>query len=86
MPSLFPLALLDRDPTAGLLAAGCLIWAVAACIGIAVLAFVIFCWWRICTKAGYSGAMALLMLIPGLGPLILLCILAFGDWPIHRNR
>ena len=61
-----------------------------ACVYIVILvmvtAFFIFCLWRIFTKAGYSGPMALLALIPGLGPLICLCILAFGNWPIHKDR
>jgi len=68
------------------MAAGCLIWAVAAVFILAITVFMIWCWWRICTKAGYSGAMSLLLLIPGIGSIILICILAFGDWPIHKNR
>lgn len=53
---------------------------------VAVTAFFIICLWRIFTKAGCSGAMSLIPLLPGLGPLISLCILAFGNWPIHQNR
>lgn len=53
---------------------------------VGITAFFIFCLWRIFTKAGYSGAMALLALIPGLGPLICLCVLAFGNWPVLRGR
>jgi hypothetical protein len=62
--------------------------AVAGFIGIMILfglacyLFFIFLFWRICVKAGLSGAMSLLLLIPGLGQLILLCILAFGDWKV----
>ncbi len=41
-------------------------------------------WWKIFAKAGYSGAMGLLMFIP-LVNLIMLLILAFGEWPIHRE-
>lgn len=37
--------------------------------------------WRICNRAGYSGAMSLLHLIPGVGTLIVFAILAFGTWP-----
>ena len=47
-----------------------------------VMAFIIFCFWRIFTKAGMSGAMSLLMLIPGIGPIIVVCLLAFGDWKV----
>jgi uncharacterized membrane protein YhaH (DUF805 family) len=39
--------------------------------------------WRICTKAGYSGWLSLLMVIP-FANLILLYFLAFADWPILR--
>jgi energy-converting hydrogenase Eha subunit B len=66
-----------------LAALGCFFWLAIAAISLAVAAFVIFCWWRICAKAGYGGAMSLLVLLPGVGMIILLCILAFGRWPIH---
>jgi hypothetical protein len=51
------------------------------CFGLFVFIFFIFLFWRICEKAGYSGAMSLLALIPGVGIIILLCILAFSQWP-----
>ena|SRR6266498_2465107 len=41
-------------------------------------------WWKIFSKAGYSGAMGLLMFIPIVN-LIVLLILAFGEWPIQRE-
>ena len=63
---------------AGLAAAGCMVWLMVV---LAMIIFPIFCFWRIFTKAGYNGAMALLCLIPGLGMIIILCILAFGTWP-----
>jgi uncharacterized membrane protein YhaH (DUF805 family) len=53
-------------------------------ISIVIFLFYIFIFWRICSKAGYSGALSLLNLIPGVGTLILLCILAFGSWPIRQ--
>ena len=40
--------------------------------------------WKIFSKAGYPGAMGLLMLVP-LVNLLALCFLAFGDWPISRQ-
>jgi hypothetical protein len=49
-------------------------------ITFAALAFVIFLFWRIFTKAGMSGAMSLILLVPGIGGLIVLCILAFAEW------
>ena len=46
----------------------------------AVTVFMVFLWWRVFSKAGYSGALGLLMLVP-FGCLIMLCILAFSKWP-----
>jgi len=57
---------------------------VLAIFALAMAAFMIYCWWRVFDKAGYSGALALLMLVPA-GPLILICWLAFGDWPALRE-
>jgi hypothetical protein len=52
----------------------------------AMIAFMIWVYWRIFAKAGYSGALALLNLVPGVGTLICLIILAFGRWPIEDQR
>ena len=48
-----------------------------------IVAVTIWIYWRIFTKAGYNGAIALLNLIPGIGQLICIIILAFGRWPIE---
>ena len=56
-------------------------------IGIIMLAVVVFqviLYWRICAKAGYSGALGILSIIPIAG-LVLLCILAFAEWPMERE-
>jgi len=50
---------------------------------IAVIAFMVWLWWRIFAKAGYNGALSLLNFVPGVGHLICLVILAFGRWPIE---
>jgi len=50
--------------------------------GLIVTAFFIFCLWRIFTKAGMAGALSLILIIPGIGPLIVVCLLAFGDWKV----
>ena len=73
----------DAAAAAGLLAGFACVYIVVV---LAITAFFIFCLWRIFSKAGYSGAMALISLIPGLGPLICICILAFGNWPVLQNR
>jgi hypothetical protein len=67
---------------AGLAAAGCMVWLVVV---LAMIIFPIFCFWRIFAKAGYNGAMALLCLIPGIGMIIVLCILAFSTWPTGQK-
>lgn len=56
---------------------------VYAIVLLAFVAFTLWVYWRIFTKAGYSGALSLLNLIPGIGPLICALILAFGRWPIE---
>jgi uncharacterized membrane protein YhaH (DUF805 family) len=37
--------------------------------------------WRILRRAGFAGALSLLQLIPVLGTLVVLAILAFTPWP-----
>jgi len=36
--------------------------------------------WRICSKAGYSGAWSLLMVLPIIGYVFLILFLTFGKW------
>ena len=40
--------------------------------------------WRIASKAGYEGALSLLMLIP-LVNFVILLIFAFSEWPVERR-
>ncbi len=90
MTALFPLMTLLQGrndeaaaAAAGLVAFGCIFWVI---LMVALVAFPIFCFWRIFTKTGQNGALALLCLVPVVGMIIVLCILAFGEWPIHRDR
>jgi uncharacterized membrane protein YhaH (DUF805 family) len=53
-------------------------------IGLAMVVFSILIYWKIFSKAGYSGAMSLLMLVP-IANIVVICILAFGEWPIYRE-
>ncbi len=46
--------------------------------------FAVVIYWRIFSKAGYSGALGILMLIPIVN-IVMLCILAFGQWPIYKE-
>jgi hypothetical protein len=64
----------------GGIGAGIILFAVL--FGIAIIAFLIFLFWRIFTKAGMSGALSLLILLYPIGFLIVLCILAFGQWKV----
>ena len=47
-----------------------------------VIAIYIIPLWRICTKAGLAGPLSLLVLIPGIGKLIVIYIIAFTDWKV----
>ncbi len=57
---------------------------VAIVVGVVVLLFLFSIWWKIFKKAGYSGALGLLMYIPIIN-IIMLLILAFSKWPIQRQ-
>ena len=50
---------------------------------VALVFMVLFVWmfWRIFVKAGMNGALGLLCLIPSIGLLVCLAILAFSTWP-----
>lgn len=48
------------------------------------LAITIVIYWKIFSKAGWSGAMGLLMLVP-LVNIVMLFVLAFATWPIQRE-
>jgi hypothetical protein len=50
--------------------------------GLVATAFFIFLFWRILTKAGLAGPLSLLILVPGIGWIIVVCILAFSDWRV----
>ena len=47
---------------------------------IAVLLFIIPTW-RILRRAGFAGALSLLHLVPVIGTLVVMTILAFTTWP-----
>lgn len=72
----------DGAALAGMMAFGCVFWAILI---LAAMVFPIFCFWRIFAKAGYNGAMSLIWLVPFVGPLVVICILAFGTWPSEKH-
>ncbi len=40
--------------------------------------------WRLCQRVGYPGWLGLLIVVP-MANLILLYVLAFGEWPAEKN-
>ena len=61
------------------------VWALV-CLGFLILWIAIF--WRIASKAGYNGALSLLLLIPFFNFFIFFIfglIMAFSEWPVERR-
>lgn len=42
--------------------------------------------WRICSRAGFHGAISLLAIVPLIGPFIVGAVLSFGTWRERRAR
>jgi hypothetical protein len=59
---------------------------VAGVIALVIWPLAIWILARIFSKAGYSPWWGALGLLLGLGVLIALLMLAFGDWPVLRQR
>jgi hypothetical protein len=55
---------------------------IAALVGVALCVWPA---WRICSRAGFPGALGLLIMVPCLN-LVLLYVLAFAAWPALRNQ
>lgn len=53
-------------------------------IGLAVTVLFVWLFWRVFAKAGYNPALGLLCLIPSVGWIVCMIILAFGTWPNER--
>ena len=66
-----------------LVSLGIVAYAVAV---VALLILPLFLFWRIFAKAGYSPALALFLLVPGLGWVIVTGILALDEWPVLKYR
>lgn len=66
--------------TASVLATVFLIYGI---VFVVIVAFTLWVYWRIFAKAGFNGALSLLNLVPGIGQLICMIILAFSRWPIE---
>jgi len=50
--------------------------------GIVIVALYVIPMWKIATKAGLSGPIALLAIIPIVGKLVTLYVLAFSEWRV----
>ncbi|MGA2112701.1 MAG: hypothetical protein ABSG98_11235 [Anaerolineales bacterium] len=53
-------------------------------VSLIVLVIGAWIWWRILAKTGYGGPLGLLMLVP-IANLVLLFVLALGEWPIEKE-
>ena len=53
-------------------------------IGLLVTLLMVWVYCRIFSKAGYCWALGLLMFVP-IANIIMPFVLAFGDWPVHRE-
>ena len=56
-----------------------------AIIALILIILIIVPLWRICTRAGFNGALSLLALIPWLGVAIVGAILSFVNWPAKTS-
>ena len=69
------------SPLAWLLSLGSLVLFAIVVAHFVVALVLIIPTWRICTRAGFSGALSLLHLVPLVGSFVVMAILAFSDWP-----
>ena len=51
---------------------------------VGMLTLIVLVVWKLTAKTGYPGALGLLYFVP-VANLVFLLILAFGEWPIHRE-
>jgi hypothetical protein len=72
---------IDPNLIGGIIAAYLAILAIFYVVAVALLMIPS---WFICKKAGFSQWLSLLCLIPSLGVLVLLYVLAFAEWPSQR--
>lgn len=75
---------MDSDSAANALTAGMFGFGmIVLVIALAVTIFFAWLFWRVFARTGMNGALGLLCLVPSVGPLICLLILAFSRWPIE---
>jgi len=71
----------DSTNTGTALGAFVLIWIL---IYVALIVLMVIAWWKIASKAGYSGAWALILFVP-IANIIFFLIFAFSKWPILQE-
>lgn len=69
------------DPISWLLGLGSLLVFGIVVVHLLTALVLIIPTWRICTRAGFSGALSLFHLVPLIGLFIVMAVLAFSDWP-----
>lgn len=72
---------MDESTMTNIFGAG---FAVMAVVWIVCFVLGIIITWKIVVKAGYNGALSLLMLIP-LVNFVLLLVFAFSEWPVQKE-
>lgn len=74
------------DPFHWILGLGAAALFVIALIHLLVALLLIIPTWRICRRAGYSGALSLFHLLPVIGMFIVMAVLAFGTRPAGEAK
>jgi hypothetical protein len=69
------------DPIAWILGLGAVTLVGLALIHLLLSLLLIIPTWRICRRAGFSGALSLFHLLPVIGMFIVMAVLAFARWP-----
>jgi len=74
-------ALMNHSIMAWLLGLGSLVLLAILIVHLLFALLLIVPTWRICARAGFSGALSLFHLVPVIGSFIVMAILAFSTWP-----
>jgi len=82
--SLIALMLVDDNGRAlpAILGSGFILFFVI--VGLALLAFQIYCCWRVAEKCGYQGVMSLWLLVP-IANIVVQLLWVFSEWPIETE-
>lgn len=81
---------MQSDPFGGGGGAEPAVWisGIAGCVmmlvGLAMAVLMVVAFWKIFSKAGFPGALALLTLLP-IANVIVVLYLGFAEWPIHQE-